>query len=53
MNKILISDLFGTAIPENIETCDYLYGKGMDRKKIDEISKDKKYNNYLLDKIAQ
>lgn len=53
MTKILISDLFGTAIPDNIETCDYLYGKGMKRKNIVEISKNKEYNNYLLDKIAQ
>lgn len=53
MAKILISDLFGTAIPDNIETCDYLYGKGMERKKIEQISKNKEYNNYLLDKIAE
>lgn len=52
MPKILVTDLFGTLVPENFEQAHYLYGNG---KKLSlwEICSNKEYLKYLLEKVSE
>lgn len=55
MPKILVADLFGTLIPDDIEYTNYLYGnidKWKTNNKIYEILNDKSYSEYLIEKLC-
>lgn len=53
MAKILISDLFGTLIPDTITQAHHLYAKGSLDRDFNEICDDKEYHKYLMDKISE
>lgn len=52
MPKILVADLFGTIIPDYIQTTNYLYGKIDKYNDINQIWNDKSYNAYLMEKLC-
>ncbi len=52
MPKILVSDLFGTLIPDSIIGANYLYGDINAYKDINEICNDKDYHAYLMKKLC-
>lgn len=52
MSKILVTDLFGTLVPENFDQAHYLYGNGKNLSLL-EISKNKEYMRYLLEKVSE
>lgn len=52
MPKILVADLFGTIIPNNILNANYLYGNIDKYKDINEICYDKNQHEYLMEKLC-
>lgn len=52
MPKILVADLFGTIIPNNILNANYLYGNIDKYKDINEICYDKNQHEYLIEKLC-
>lgn len=52
MAKILITDLFGTLIPDSVVQAHNLYKKGNIKTEINEICNNKDYHKYLMDKLV-
>lgn len=52
MKKILVTDLFGTLVPDNFEQAHNLYGNGK-KPNLLEITGDKDYLRYLVEKISE
>lgn len=51
MAKILVSDLFGTLVPINIQDMEFLYSSGQRLRTREEIWANSKYYNELLDRV--